>query len=73
MSKIICWPESQMLFDKKGFKSNCELINSEKGVEKYGSSAYLVDEDWYEDMITDNLSEYEDDYEDELSINYDFY
>lgn len=68
MSKIvITWPESQMLFELKGFRENCSLINGEIGLEVYGSCAYLVDEDWYnneeepidEDVEDDDFSEVE--------------
>ena len=45
---IVCWPDSQMLMEKEGFFDNCSLINSERGLEVYGSSAYLVDEEWYD-------------------------
>ena len=38
---VITWPESQDLMDKEWF-NECELINSEYGQDKYGSSAYLV-------------------------------
>ena len=49
MSKIIiCWPESQELMEFDGFRENCSLINGERGLEVYGSSAYLVDKDWYD-------------------------
>jgi hypothetical protein len=38
---IITWPESQnlMLYD---WFNKCHLINDEKGLEEYGSSAYFV-------------------------------
>lgn len=54
---IVCWPESQMLMEKEGFYDNCSLINSERGLEEYGSSAYLVDKDWYQKFINDELSD----------------
>jgi hypothetical protein len=68
---VVCWPESQMLMTKKGFCEHCELINSEKGLDKYGSSAYLVDEDWFNQIET--IEDEDEDYNGELSINYDFY
>lgn len=68
---VVCWPESQMLMTKKGFYEHCELINSEKGLDKYGSSAYLVDEDWFNQIET--IEDEDEDYNGELSINYDFY
>jgi len=46
MQTIIAWPESQNLFELQGFKENCRLVNGERGIEEYGSSAYLTDTDW---------------------------
>lgn len=70
---IVCWPESQMLMEKEGFYENCSLINSERGLDVYGSSAYLVDEDWYQKFINGELSDavYDDDDADELDACYD--
>lgn len=42
---IITWPESQILFELEGFEDNCELLLD---TEKYGSSAYEVNKQWYE-------------------------
>lgn len=72
--EIVCWPESQMLMEKEGFFDNCSLINSDRGLEEFGSSAYLVDKDWYQKFINGELSdaEYNDeDTEDMLDICYD--
>ncbi len=68
--EIVCWPESQMLMEKEGFYDNCSLINSERGLEEYGSSAYLVDKDWYQKFINGELSDavYDEDEADELDI-----
>ena len=38
---VLCWPETQDIMDKAWF-NECELINSEYGQDRYGSSAYLV-------------------------------
>ena len=71
--KIVCWPESQMLMEKEGFYNNCSLINSDRGLEEFGSSAYLVDENWYQKFINGELSDavYDDDDTDELDVCYD--
>lgn len=69
---VVCWPESQMLMEKKGFRQNCELINSEQGFDKYGSSAYLVNEEWYEQFKNGLLEDDDEDNVDELVINNDF-
>ncbi len=44
--EIVCWPEIQFLMSKNGFEENAFLINDEKGIEEYGSSAYFVNSDW---------------------------
>ena len=72
--EIVCWPESQMLMEKEGFYDNCSLINSDRGLEEFGSSAYLVDKDWYQKFINGELSDavYDDeDIDDMLDICYD--
>lgn len=73
--EIVCWPESQMLMEKKGFYDNCTLINSEKGLEKYGSSAYLVEKDWYDKFINNELEDADEDIDDveaELMVDWEF-
>ena len=80
MSKIIiCWPDSQELMELDGFRENCSLINGERGLDIYGSAAYLVDKDWYDEYVNapfveddvdmDNDEDYDN--EDELQIVYD--
>lgn len=73
--EIVCWPESQMLMEKKGFYDNCTLINSEKGLEKYGPSAYLVEKDWYDKFINNELEDADediDDVEEALMVDWEF-
>lgn len=53
---VVCWPESQMLMENEGFFENCTLINTERGLEAYGSSAYLVDEEWYDQLQKGELA-----------------
>lgn len=45
--EIITWSESQSLFEMEGFENHAFLINDEEGLEMYGSSAYVVDCEWY--------------------------
>lgn len=69
---IVCWPESQNLMGKVGFFQNCSLINSERGLKEYGSSAYLVDEEWFKKVENGEIEDtdlYDDD--EELEICYD--
>lgn len=44
--EIVCWPDIQALMELDGFNENAYLINDEKGLEEYGSSAYFVNSDW---------------------------
>lgn len=43
---VVTWPDSQDLMGKPGFRENSYLINDDKGIEDFGSSAYFVDEEW---------------------------
>lgn len=58
---IVIWPYSQNLMDAKGFYENSELINTEQGLEDFGSAAFLVDKDWYDAFVNGTL---DDDYAD---------
>lgn len=72
MSKIIvCWPESQELMELDGFRENCSLINGERGLDTYGSAAYLVDEDWYDEHSNDPFVEDNDDIDNDEDEEYD--
>ena len=44
--EVICWPEVQGLFDWPGFREHSYLINDDKGMEDFGSSAYFVESEW---------------------------
>lgn len=52
MSKyvVVSWPDSQNLMEREGFRENSYLVNDDKGIEDFGSSAYFVDEDWLNDL-----------------------
>ena len=76
---IILWPESQKLMGFKGFRENAVLINSDYGLDQYGSSAYRIDKDWFERIKTHDLeyseemaNEIPDNDDNELSIDWDF-
>lgn len=48
---VVTWTDDiQSLMDKEGFKENSYLINDEKGLDDFGSSAYFVNEEWYESI-----------------------
>lgn len=44
---MIMWPESQMLMELPEWEDHCYLVNDDKGLDKFGSAAYFVEEDWY--------------------------
>lgn len=52
--EIVCWPDIQVLMELDGFNENAYLINDEKGLEEYGSSAYFVNSDWLRKNTKDN-------------------
>ena len=47
--KVVMWPDVQDYMEKDGFEDNSYLINDDKGLEEYGSSAYFVDTEWLEE------------------------
>lgn len=44
--EIVCWPDIQFLLNIDGFEENAYLINDDKGMQEFGSSAYFVNSDW---------------------------
>lgn len=44
---IVIWPESQDLFCKPNFWEHAWLINDPYGLNRFGSSAYVVEESWF--------------------------
>ena len=44
--EVICWPEVQGLFEWPGFREHSYLVNDDKGMEDFGSSAYFVESEW---------------------------
>ncbi len=47
---VIQWPDIQHYMDLQGFEENSYLINDEKGMNDFGSSAYFVDEEWLNEL-----------------------
>jgi len=47
---IVTWPESQYFIGMEG----CYLVNDDKGLDDFGSSAYFVQKDIYEKVIKEN-------------------
>lgn len=48
---VVQWPEIQELMEIEGFRDNSYLINDEKGLEEFGSSAYFVNYNWYKQQL----------------------
>lgn len=48
--EVVTWPEVQELMTIDGFRENSYLVNDEKGIEDFGSSAYFVSVDWLEEL-----------------------
>lgn len=48
---VITWPEIQEFMEIEGFRDNSYLINDEKGLEEFGSSAYFVNYNWYKQQL----------------------
>jgi len=70
---VVCWPNSQALMDKPGFRENSYLVNDDKGIEDFGSSAYFVDEEWLESVEETNTPEADAVWEDVRNTCYDAY
>ena len=49
--EVVCWPESQMLLELDGFEENSYLVNDDKGLLEFGSSAYFVNRKWLEEIV----------------------
>ena len=49
--EVVCWPESQMLMELDGFEENSYLVNDNKGLLEFGSSAYFVNRKWLEENV----------------------
>lgn len=43
---VVTWPEVQLLMDLKGFREHSYLINDDRGLDDFGSSAYFVETEW---------------------------
>lgn len=52
--EVVMWPECQDLMDKEGWEDNSYLINDDKGLDKFGSSAYFVNKSWLDEVNSDN-------------------
>lgn len=49
--EVVCWPESQMLMELDGFEENSYLVNDDRGLHEFGSSAYFVNRKWLEEKV----------------------
>ena len=44
--EVVCRPDVQYLMGEEGFQENAYLVNDEKGLNDFGSSAYFVNSEW---------------------------
>lgn len=56
--EIVVWAESQYIMELPNYRKHSKLINSEEGLDLYGSSAYVVETAWLDDFRNDNLYDY---------------
>ena len=49
--EVVCWPESQMLMELDGFEENSYLVNDDRGLHEFGSSANFVNRKWLEENV----------------------
>lgn len=54
---IIQWPESQYLMEFEDWQKHCYLINDDLGMAEFGSSAYFVEESWYNKNFVKDVEE----------------
>ena len=58
---LVTWPDSQELMEQEWFQ-DCILLNDDESLESFGSSAYLVPEDKYEELYPTNKGDISDGY-----------
>ena len=49
--EIVTWPESQYLTETAGHRNHSWLINDNYGLNRFGSCAYVVEVDWYNENV----------------------
>ena len=49
--EVVCWPESQMLMELDGFEENSYLVNDDRSLLEFGSSAFFVNRKWLEEKV----------------------
>ena len=47
---LVPWPEVQDYMDMEGFEEHSSLANDEFTLNKYGSSAYWIEQEWKEQV-----------------------
>ena len=55
MYVVVTWPDVQELMSLCGFEENSYLINDDKGMEDFGSSAYFVSVEWLNNLNNNKL------------------
>lgn len=52
--EVITWPEIQELMECDGFREHSYLVNDNKGIDDFGSSAYFVEKEWLSEVLNSN-------------------
>lgn len=50
MYTVITWPDIQTYMEEPDFEEHSYLINDDKGIEDFGSSAYFVETEWLKNV-----------------------
>ena len=48
--EVVTWPECQELMDCGGWEDHSHLILDDRGMDKFGSSAYFVEKSWLDSL-----------------------
>ena len=49
--EVVCWPERQILMEIDGSAENSYIVNDDRGLLEFGSSAFFVNRKWLEEKV----------------------
>lgn len=47
MYLVVTWPEVQLCMERPGWEDHSYLVNDDRGIADFGSSAYFVEVEWF--------------------------
>ena len=47
MYLVVTWPEVQLYMERPGWEDHSYLVNDDRGIADFGSSAYFVEVEWF--------------------------